>query len=723
MKISLSWVLDHLDHDVKNLKSFAKDFQEKFNSSIGEMESFEYKVLSKDIFRDNFEGKDAWLIDDNGIRLATYKDIGGEKEGILPAPYTDEKIFKAGEFSDIIFDIDNKSLTHRADLWSHYGIAREISAFYGWKLKDINILDIMQSTDNSTGSVKAIVDSKVKAACKKFAVCEVDNIEITPSPFWLLIRLARVGSRSINLTVDLTNYVMLDLGNPMHAFDLKAFSSGIIEPKFLNGNKLRLLDENEITITSEDLVITDGTNPVALAGIMGGYDSGVTNSTKNILVEVAVFDPGVVRKATVRHKTRTEASSRFEKGLDLNGNLRSLKYYLTLLKNFQPGILINDIVSLGDNAPEQKIEINLSQFKKLLSVDIDNLEIINILEMFGFFTEKIDNNKLIVTVPSFRGMREFSYQADVLEEVGRYLGYNKVINSIPKIELKGWDLETHLKKRKIKDFCAYNGLMNEVSNYPLLDEEWYKSLKFNDELNIEIINPVSEFRYRPINSLIWHLTQNIYNNRASKSLKIFEVAPVWSLKDSNPKEVQKIAFAWLSSEDFYDFKNFFVSLFNMLGLSVYFKPEKKYLFKESATAAMYHNEKLVGHIGYAADFLEKKIEKPFLIAELNLDVLVEKIPENKIKPLAKFPVSKLDVSFFALNKLVKDLEDIIYRSHALINSVELIDSMQKKEWGEKKSYTFRYNIRSDDHTLNKDEIKSIQEFVENNLIKFGVELR
>ena len=208
MKISLSWVLDHLDHDVKNLKSFAKDFQEKFNSSIGEMESFEYKVLSKDIFRDNFEGKDAWLIDDNGIRLATYKDIGGEKEGILPAPYTDEKIFKAGEFSDIIFDIDNKSLTHRADLWSHYGIAREISAFYGWKLKDINILDIKQSTDNSTGSVKAIVDSKVKAACKKFAVCEVDNIEITPSPFWLLIRLARVGSRSINLTVDLTNYVV-----------------------------------------------------------------------------------------------------------------------------------------------------------------------------------------------------------------------------------------------------------------------------------------------------------------------------------------------------------------------------------------------------------------------------------------------------------------------------------------------------------------------------------
>jgi phenylalanyl-tRNA synthetase beta chain len=517
---------------------------------------------------------------------------------------------------------------------------------------------------------------------------------------------------------------MLDIGNPMHAFDKKSFAkTHIIEPKFAeNGQKLKMLDEKTISLSDQELIISDSHDPLALAGIMGGHSSGVNSGTTSIILEAAVFDPGVIRKATVKHKTRTEASTRFEKGLDLSGNIIAIESYITKLKKYLPDIHVFNIISVGNLPDAQKITIKLADFKKKLSIQIDDDKIVTILKKLNFeVTAK--NEEIEIKVPLARGTRAFVYEADILEEIGRFVGFNNVISSIPKIELKGWDIEKHLRSRHIKDFCAYNGCMNEVSNYPLFDEIWLNELKYHPESNLHIINPVSEFRFRPINNLIIHLAQNIYNNRFEKSLKFFEVAPVWQITDKQPQENKKLAVAWLGSDDFYDFKNFWLALFSSLGLKVDWQPTEHNLFKNGATAKLILNEKILGFVGYAAPFIETKIGRPLLIAEINADILVNNYTHTKLKPLNKYPVSKLDVSFFIADTSVSKLEKLILTAHNMISKVELIDTMTKPEWHKKTSYTFRYNVESQDRNLNKDDLQKIIDIVQLKLKEIGAEIR
>ena len=755
MKLSLNWLLEHLDHQIsKNFASlldFAQDFTQKFNSSIGEMEKFTHLRLNNDLYHGKYlksenelaefdiDGqivkiktdlkRNAWLANDQSWRLANYQDIFSDKDGILPEPHqSDHNVYKSN-FEDIIFEIENKSLTHRADLWSHYGIAREISALYDWKLKDlkrdhVEITNYQTGTETKTGQIRVKFAEKIKAACPKFAVCQIDNIKIIPSPIDIVIKLASVGSRSINLPVDLTNYVMLDIGNPMHAFDKNSFTTThIIEPKFAeNGQKLKLLDEKTITLNNQDLIISDSHDPLALAGVMGGDSSGINNNTTSIILEAAVFDPGVIRKATVRHKTRTEASTRFEKGLDLSGNLTAIEAYVTKLKKYLPEIHVFNIISVGNLPDKQKITIKLNDFKKKLSIQIDNDKIVTILKKLNFeVTDKIE--ELEIKVPLARGTREFVYEADILEEIGRFVGFDNVLSSIPKISLKGWDVEKHLRSRHIKDFCAYNGGMNEVSNYPLFDEHWLTELKYQPESNLHIINPVSEFRFRPVNNLIIHLAQNIYNNRLEKSLKFYEVAPIWQVTNNQPQETKNLAVAWLGTEDFYDFKNFWLELFNSLGLEVDWQATEHSLFKNGATAKLLQNEKTLGFVGYAAPFIETKIGRPLLIAQIDADMLVSNFKHTKLKPLNKYPISKLDVSFFIADQTVSKLEKLILTANDMISRVELIDTMTKPEWHNKISYTFRYNVESQDRNLNKDDLQKVIDIVQIRLKETGAEIR
>ena len=749
MKISLNWLLEHLEHNLgksfDNMLNFANDFAKKFNTSIGEMESFkhiklknnlflgefiktencftEFKVNDKNIKIETDLKRNAWLINDNNWRIANYHDINSLKEDILPEPNIEDQAIIKENFEDIIFEIENKSLTHRADLWSHYGIAREISALYNWKLKEIKLDKLSVANDNKSGQISVKLDEKNKNFCPRLAVCQIDNIIINPSPFWLLMRLASVGSRSINLTVDLTNFVMLDIGNPMHAFDRKSFAENILEPKMAcDGQKLKLLDEKTIELNHQDLVISDGANPLALAGVMGGYESGVNFKTTSIVIEAAVFDPGVIRKSSVRHKTRTEASTRFEKGLDLSGNITAIKLFITYLKKYLPEINVHNIVSIGNLPSNQKIKIDLIDFKKRLSIKINNEQIIEILKKLNFIVEQ-NGEHLEIIVPLSRGSREFIYEADIIEEIGRFIGFDKVQSSIPKLALKGWDLDKHLRFRNLKDFCAYGGSMNEVSNYPLYDEIWLNELKYQEELNLKIINPVSEFRYRPVTTLIMHLAQNIYNNRLEKSLKFFELAPVWCVINNKPVESKKLAVAWFGDEDFYDFKNFWLELFNSLDLKISWQEGKHNLFKTNSTAKLMIGEKVLGFVGYAAPFIEAKITKPILIAELDAEILVGDFKNTKIKPLNKYPVSKLDVSFFIVDQTVGKLEKLILQANDMITQVELIDTMKKPEWHDKISYTFRYNVVSQDRNINKDDLQKIIDRVQSNLKAIGAEIR
>ena len=754
MKISLLWCLDHLEHnldkDFNCLIDFAKNLCTRFNVSIGEIESCLDVKFKFDLIRGNFKSningkttyiiknqeviinidleRDAWFVHDTCYRLANYKDINGSKDDILPEPCDNELGFNAAAFEDIIIEIDNKSLTHRSDLWSHYGLAREIGALYDWKLKPLDNIKI-DISKAKTGSLEVRLDKNIESACKSFAVCQINNIKITPSPFWMLVRLARVGSRSINLPVDLTNYVMLDIGNPLHAFDYSSFLENIIEPRFATEKQsIKLLDEKNIELTSQDLIITNGKDPLALAGIMGGFNSGINNKTKSIVIEAAVFDPGIIRKSSVKHKIRTEASTRFEKGLDLNGNLMSIKQFITRLKYFQPEIELNEIALISNLKIQQIIKINFEKFKKTLAINITKIEVIKILNKLNFEVKDFDD-ELEVIVPSFRGSREFKHEADILEEIGRFIGFDRVNSSVPKLSLKGWDLSRHLRLRHIKDFSAYNGLMQEVSNYPLYDEAWLQDLKYEIPVGLKIINPVSEFRSKLITSLIPHLVQNIFNNRQEKKLRFFEIAPVWKLIKNKPVEVKKLSVIWLDEEaNFYDFKNFWQSLFSSLNLDIKWQESKSqlvenFLFKQDSTAQLEFNNNIIGLIGYAAPFLELKIGKPFLIAEIDLDLIANYNIQAKIKPLFKFPISKLDVSIFILNNTVSELEQLIKKTNSLIISVELIDVMEKKEWGDQKSYTFRYQVTSNDRTLTKEDLILVQESVNKELLNIGAIIR
>ncbi len=406
--------------------------------------------------------------------------------------------------SDTLIDVDNKSLTHRPDLWGYYGLAREFSAIYKTPLKD-NFNSQWAAGIESKFNDQAI-PTKIKvdgnSSCLGFWGISLDNIKVQKSPQWMIDRLEAVGLRAINNIVDISNYVMMELGMPMHIYDRDQIKGDIQVGLAKDGNKFTTLDEVERTLVGTDTLISDDEKGLVLAGVMGGASSGVNEETKNIFIEVANWKAEEVRKTSTRLGLRTDSSTRFEKSLDLNLCYRSLLRAIDLVFEVCPDAkILGKPVYDGQKISETRNEIKTSvtYINKILGLKLSTEEIKEIFTSLDF--EVSGDEQLLIKVPTYRATKDIQGQHDLAEEIGRVVGYDTIPIESPKLAVTPVRLTPYKEiERKVQDFMSLHAKSLEVLSYPLVGEKLLLKSSWPDlNEDLQLVNAISveQDRMRP----------------------------------------------------------------------------------------------------------------------------------------------------------------------------------------------------------------------------------
>ena len=415
------------------------------------------------------------------------------------------------DIDDTVFEIDNKSLTNRPDLWGHYGIAREIAALTGRKLKNIEVENLEEY--NNLKEVRAEVEDKEK--CYRYTAIEVENITFKKFDINKRIRLYYCGMRSINLLVDLTNYIMLELGQPMHAFDKKLVNK--IKVKSIeNDIEFKTLDDVTRKVDKGTLMICNNDEPIAIAGIMGGANSEITDSTNSLVLESANFDSVCIRKSTVELKLRTDASAHYEKSLDPEITDIAIKRYIKLLKENDKDIKISSKLTdiYVNKYPTIKIKITRQYINSRIGTDLSLNKIKEILSSLEFEIEE-NGEILTVKVPSFRATKDISIKADLVEEIARIYGYDNIEPQTKNQPLRIVEIDDEKKtENTIKDLLAIKYGLSEIHTYIWYDRKKNKELNLEvNENNIKLANSLNAnfnvLRESVIPSLLYTLSENI----------------------------------------------------------------------------------------------------------------------------------------------------------------------------------------------------------------------
>lgn len=758
MKLSLSWICDHLKIDQKDIN--VEHLIKRLNQTTAEIEAVahvkikvdsfhlvrilsieEDKIIAQnvendekivlDLKKDFIPGQMALIFKENDKnRWATLQDFGSERTDLVaPVFVPDEKLSTWRDLiekEDYILELDNKSINHRPDLWGHRGFAREVAAILNVKMVpeesictpiEVQSFEKASSKSQEMPFELAIKDS---VKCKRLAALYCSEIENTESNIWITSRLARLDARSIRTIVDLTNYVMFDMGQPLHAFDADKIAGEKLIADKGDGRTLELLDGQEIQTISDEIVIYDGKSPLALGGLMGGISTVVDDKTSCVLLESANFEPHTIRRASLRIKKRTEASTRFEKSLDPNQNTAALQRYIKLFTELNLSVKsAKNIISLGDRARKTSIELNHEVIEKKLGFEVSPEFIKNTLERLGFGVLVLEQ-KYSITVPTYRGTKDITIKEDVIEEIGRFLEYNPEECELPYRQTTPFDTRPVYQKRKIKNLLSNALLMHEVYNYNLYDQDFLKKLKYAPAKAIFLKNPVSQNMQVLVESLIPNLIKNVTQNETKvDEARFFELAYVWDQVGSEIVESKKLAGVfWQQSKiDFYEFKSLLLEFFHGLQLSIEWVKQKSLQpwWSENQTAALMIDGRCIGFAGKVDQkFLSSAVQGQAFIFEVDADFLLSYKPKQKhFTPIGKYQSVHLDVSLFApLAVTVKALEDVIISSDDRIYVVELIDFYEKDEWLDKRSLTFRYFVQDLKKTMTKHEIEQVMKKVQ-----------
>ncbi len=434
--------------------------------------------------------------------------------------------------ADTILDVDNKSLTHRPDLWGHYGIAREFSAAYETPLKNpydeawAKNLEAKFTKDDSPIKPKVETDS----SCKAYWGLSVDNVKVGPSPSWMVNRLEACGLRSINNIVDISNYVMLELGSPLHIFDRDSIKDNTIHIKKVGKEEtFKTLDEIDRTLIANDTVICDSEKPLVLAGIMGGLNSGVEDKTTKVFIEVANWQAEEVRRTSTRLGLRTDSSQRFEKSLD------SLQCYKTLLRTLDlilqlcpEAKVIGKPVYAGEDLSLHRpkvIKTSRDRIAKVLGYDVSEEKLMSIFNYLEF-NVKNDKGNFEITLPSFRTTKDIEFEDCIFEEVGRMIGYDNITPVSPMTDIVATRFQpAKTLHRKVQDFMVQHGNALEVMTYPLIGSKLLQKAQWpvhNEEL--VLVNALSKDADRMRPSLVPHALNTVaINAKNFDSFNFFEL--------------------------------------------------------------------------------------------------------------------------------------------------------------------------------------------------------
>lgn len=641
--------------------------------------------------------------------------IGVDHEGIMILNSKKAKVGQAFseylELDDIIFEIDNKSLSHRPDLFGHLGISRELAAALNLKTKKVKIEEIIVGTE------KLDIKIEDKKLCPVYSAIKITNIEIDESPNWLKNRLQAVGLKPINNIVDITNYIMFDLGQPLHAFDASKVKKVRVRLA-KEGEKLMCLDNKERELKNTNLMIADGKNPIAIAGIVGGTNYSINNDTKEIIIESANFNAQSIRKTSTNLNIRTDASTRYEKGQDPENCLLALKKAVQLIKKVMPKASVASEIFIEDNLEKtpRTITLESSYLNESMGMEMDFKVATKTLENLGF---QVDKNNVIV--PSFR-MKDIINKEDLLEEVVRIYGFDNIPATLPKLELSLPIENINFKiEDQIKELLAKDAKMTEVYNYSFVSEEALRKLEIDASNYIRLANPLNESQALLRQSLLPGLINNLnQNQRKADTLKFFEIGNVFfplQDEDNLPYQEKKVALGISGNNAMAEIKGILKLLFKNNELS--FLPAEN---KPEKYGEIIVNHKKIGII----QNIENKTE--IALAEMSLLEIVNILMSSPIQheEQSKYPTLERDLAFVVDEKILyNDLYEQIKDFHPLITKIELFDVYSGRNLSDhKKSLAFHISYRSNDKTLTAKEVDEIQKELINKLAeRFDAQIR
>ncbi len=671
-----------------------------------------------------------------------------DKTGIheLPedAPLGEDPIKYLG-LDDEVIDFDLTA--NRGDLLSILGMAYEIGAIYDKKVKEIDTTHTENSEDiNNSFRVEVNTEN-----CSIFLAKKVKNIQIKESPAFIKNRLIASGIRPINNVVDISNYVMLETGQPLHFYDADTLKDKIEVRMAKNGEKLTTLDNVQRTLSEEDIVISDGEKAIGLAGVMGGLDTEITENTKNVLIESAIFDGVKVRK-TSKEILRSEASSRFEKGLDPNRTYMAMERACKLLAEYAKGEVVGGIAKYDNaNLANREIEISFKKINDVLGMEIAKVDVLNVFRKLDFDViihskksdfsetekdlEKVEN--IIVSVPRRRG--DISIQEDLIEEVGRIYGVDNIVGKLPEMPMKSgsYDRVTRGIRNKMIDLG-----LNETLSYVLVNDKEAKYFtKDNSEL-VKLLDPMTEERNTLRHSILPSLLKIYEYNKArnNKDVSIFEIGKAFYKQGEEYGENNKLA-VLMTGEfyqgvdnkkevDFYIIKGIAEEILDYLG----YANRYSFVIKEGQLPDELHpgqsalisvNNDIVGLIGRVHPSL---VKEAVYVLEINLDKLLDKkVGKMKYKEFSKFPSVKKDLAV-VVDKNVTSAEiamTIKKAAGSALSNIEVFDVYTGKGIEEnKKSIAYSLTFEKMDRTLTDEEINaSLEKIIDMLEKKLGAELR
>ena len=653
-----------------------------------------------------------------------------DKEGIHELPQE----AKPGEDPIKLLGLDDEVVdfeltTNRGDLLSILGMAYELGAIYDKSVKEVDLSHNEQGEDLNNSFKLAINTDN----CSLFLAKKVENVEIKESPDFIKNRLIASGIRPINNVVDISNYVMLELGQPLHFYDADKLN-GMIEVRMAKeGEKLTTLDNIERVLTTNDIVISDGKTSIGLAGVMGGLDTEVTESTKNVIIEAAIFNSVKVRM-TSNKILRSESSNRFEKGLDPNRTYMAAERAVKLLEECASGTVVTGTVKYDiTNVTPKTIEITFKNITDVLGMEIPNNDILECFRKLGFTCE-VKAETIFVTVPTRR--IDISIKEDLIEEVGRIYGLDNIEGKLPTVPMRKGNID--LTHREIRNKMISLGL-NETLSYVLVREDEADSFTTDSFEKVKLLDPITEERSTLRYSILPSLLKIYEYNKArnEKDVAIFEIGKGFYKKEEYGEDTKLAALMsgkyYLGIDnkkdvDFYVIKGIAEEILDYLGYngrySFVMPKQMPSQMHPGQTADISVNNDIVGMVGKLHPSVEKE---NVYVLEINLDKLLsKKTGKMKFKEISKFPSISKDLAILIDKNISADeiAKAIKKAAGSLLTNTEIFDVYEGSNIPEgKRSIAYSLSFGANDRTLTDEEINNIMNKVIESLQKMGSELR
>ena len=624
-------------------------------------------------------------------------------------------------YDDFVLEIDNKSLTNRPDLWGHHGIAREVAAQHDRPLKKPPAFGILPAAGGFEVRIEA------PDLCRRYAATRVTGVSASASPPWLQARLAKVGQRSINVLVDLSNYVMLAVGQPTHAFDARDISSRIEVRRARAGERLTLLDETEVDLDAEILVIANRDVPLALAGIMGG-ERAIRADTEAIWLEVANFKPIPIRRTARRLGLRTESSTRFEKGIDPDRVTLAQQMFLALLAEAQPSCrVVQHADVIVAPSPAITVDVPISFLQRKLGVELPAEEMRRLLERLEFGCG-VTEGMLHVDVPSWRATGDVSLPEDIVEEVARLYGYERLGFTPPVVTLeKSVNQPRRRMERRVREYLAFRAGMREVVSYPWVPAQALDAAGISAVETIGLAHPPSaDMRLAP--SLVPQLLATVSSNlRHQPQFRIFEMGRVFipagphevdDGKERLPFQPHHVAAAFVGSDAgtlFLEAKAVIEGLHRVVQV-------ERLSFSDAALAGcgdpaaqltITSGGRTIGVLAATSTRARRKAgirRAQVAMFEIDVDALNPLASrDNRVEPLPTYPEVEYDISMIVASSVRwAEAFEIASQSDELVRAVTFVDQYVGPQVPPNhKSLTMRLHIRSDQGTLVREQIDEI----------------